>query len=101
MLIGMLIGTIIALLQGQGYLFVLLVVMIFLIGQFIEGNFITPKLVGNKVGIHPALIIFALLVGGTLFGFLGILFAIPVIAIIGVLGRFFVQKYLSSKFYLQ
>ena len=101
MLIGMLIGTIVALFQSDGSLFVILVISIFLLGQFIEGNFITPRLVGDKVGIHPALIIFSLLVGGTLFGFVGILFAIPTIAIIGVLGRFFIKKYIKSKFYLQ
>jgi predicted PurR-regulated permease PerM len=99
-LIGMLIGTIIAIFQGNGYAFTLIVLGIFLLGQFIEGNFITPKLVGSKIGIHPALIIFSLLTGGALFGFTGILFAIPVIAIIGVLVKFFIKKYLTSKFYL-
>ena len=101
MLIGMLIGITVALFQANSTLFVILIIGIFLLGQFIEGNFITPRLVGDKVGIHPALIIFSLLVGGTLFGFIGILFAIPTIAIIGVLSRFFIKKYTKSKFYLQ
>lgn len=98
--VGMLIGMILALLQFDSYLPILLVLGVFLLGQFIEGNFITPKLVGRKVGIHPVLIIFALLVGGSLFGFLGILFAIPAIAVIGVLARFFLKKYVKSSFYL-
>ena len=97
-LIGMLIGTIIAIFQGDGYAFTFMVLGIFLLGQFLEGNFITPKFVGSKIGIHPALIIFSLLVGGALFGFTGILFAIPVI---GVLVKFFIKKYLTSKFYLE
>ena len=98
--IGMCIGMAIALLQFDGYFAILSVLSVFLFGQFIEGNFITPKLVGKKVGIHPALIIFSLLAGGSLFGFLGILFAIPSIAVIGVISRFYVKKYVKSKFYL-
>ena len=98
--IGMVIGTILALLQFDTYLPILLVLGVFILGQFIEGNFITPKLVGKKVGIHPVLIIFSLLVGGSLFGFLGVLFAIPTIAVIGVLVRSFFKKYIKSEFYL-
>jgi predicted PurR-regulated permease PerM len=98
--IGMFIGVIVAIFQFNNILSILVVLSIFIIGQFIEGNFITPKLVGNKVGVHPAIIIFALLSGGSLFGFIGILFAIPAIAIIGVLMRFIIKKYLQSKYFL-
>ena len=76
------------------------VVVIFFLGQMLEGNVLTPKLVGEKVGLHPVWVMFALLVGATLFGFLGVLIAVPVAAIIGVLVRFGVQKYKESSLYL-
>lgn len=98
--VGMFIGVVLSLLQFDTYLPTLLVLGVFILGQFIEGNFITPKLVGEKVGVHPVLIIFSLLAGGTLFGFVGVLFAIPAIAIIGVLTRLCLRKYVKSKFYL-
>lgn len=61
---------------------------------------LTPKLVGGRVGLHPVWIIFALLAGGTLFGFLGLLLAVPVSAGIGVLVRFALSRYLESQVYL-
>lgn len=67
--------------------------LIFLIGQFIEGNFLTPRLVGDRVKLHPVWIIFALLAMGTLFGFLGLLLAVPIAAIVGVLVRHGVALY--------
>ena len=67
---------------------IVVVVVIFAVGQVLEGNFLTPKLVGDRVGLHPVWIIFALLSGGALFGFLGLLLAVPVAALIGVLVRF-------------
>lgn len=60
---------------------------------------LTPKLVGDRVGLHPVWIIFALMVGGTLFGFLGLLLAVPAAAAIGVLVRFAIERYLASPFY--
>ncbi|MDA0902496.1 MAG: AI-2E family transporter [Proteobacteria bacterium] len=66
---------------------------IFLVGQFIEGNFLTPKLVGNKVGLHPVWIIFGLFAFGVLFGFVGILLAVPMTAIIGVIVKFLASTY--------
>ncbi len=65
-----------------------------------EGNVLTPKLVGEKVGLHPVWVMFALLAGATLFGFLGVLIAVPAAAIIGVLVRFGIQKYMESALYL-
>ncbi len=76
-----------------------IVAAIFVIGQAVEGNFLTPKLVGERVGLHPVWVIFALLAGGALFGFLGILLAVPVAAVIGVLVRFFLRRYLDSRYY--
>ncbi len=72
---------------------------IFAIGQFLEGNIITPKLVGNSVGLHPVWLLFALSAFGTLFGFVGMLVAVPVAAAIGVLARFGVSQYLDSRLY--
>ena len=76
-----------------------LVAGVFLVGNLIEGNFLTPRLVGNRVGLHPVWIIFALLAGGALFGFLGILLAVPTAAVIGVLVRFMLRNYLASSLY--
>jgi predicted PurR-regulated permease PerM len=66
----------------------------------VEGNFLTPKLVGDRVGLHPVWIIFALLAGGALFGFVGLLLAVPVAAVIGVLVRFGIGQYRASRLYL-
>ncbi|QFT93434.1 AI-2 transport protein TqsA [Roseovarius sp. THAF9] len=76
-----------------------LVAGIFVLGQVVEGNILTPKLVGNSVGLHPVWLIFALSVFGALFGFVGMLVAVPVAAAIGVLARFAVQQYLDSALY--
>lgn len=72
---------------------------IFAIGQVIEGNVLTPKLVGNSVGLHPVWLILALSVFGTLFGFVGMLVAVPVAAALGVIARFAVEKYQNSILY--
>jgi len=72
---------------------------IFVAGQFIEGNFLTPKLVGGSVGLHPVWLIFALSVFGSLFGFVGMLVAVPVAAVLGVLARFAVGRYKEGLLY--
>ncbi len=69
------------------------VAAIFFSGQFLEGNIITPKLVGDSVGLHPVWLIFALTAFGTLFGFVGMLVAVPLSAAIGVLVRFAIEEY--------
>lgn len=76
-----------------------LVAGIFVLGQVAEGNFLTPKLVGNSVGLHPVWLIFALTVFGALFGFVGMLVAVPVAAAIGVLARFAIAQYKDSRLY--
>lgn len=76
-----------------------LVAGIFAIGQVIEGNVLTPKLVGDSVGLHPVWLIFALSVFGSLFGFVGMLVAVPVAAAIGVLMRFIISQYKESRLY--
>ena len=70
------------------YSSILMVLGIFLVGQFLEGNVLAPKLVGESVGLHPVWLIFALLAFGYLFGFVGLLVAVPLAATIGVLVRF-------------
>jgi predicted PurR-regulated permease PerM len=72
---------------------------IFAAGQFIEGNFLTPKLVGGSVGLHPVWLILALSVFGTLFGFVGMLVAVPLAAIMGVLARFLIARYKDGLLY--
>ena len=73
---------------------------IFALGQVIEGNVLTPKLVGSSVGLHPVWLILALSVFGTLFGFVGMLIAVPVAASIGVLARFGIEQYQQSLLYI-
>jgi len=98
---GFVLSVILALAQFDSFTPVLQVVLVFAVGQFIEGNFLTPKLVGDKVGLHPVWIMFALLSGGVLLGFLGLLIAIPAAAIIGVLTRHAINNYKQSSLYLE
>ncbi|MCA0274220.1 MAG: AI-2E family transporter [Proteobacteria bacterium] len=72
---------------------------IFAVGQFLEGNVITPKLVGGSIGLHPVWLLFALSAFGTIFGFVGMLVAVPVAAALGVLVRFAASQYLDSRLY--
>lgn len=75
------------------------VAAIFFAGQFVEGNILTPNLVGTSVGLHPVWLIFALSAFGTVFGFVGMLVAVPVAAVIGVLTRYFIQSYKEGRLY--
>ena len=75
------------------------VYVIFQSGQMLEGNILTPKLVGSSVGLHPVWLLFALSVFGALFGFVGLLVAVPVAAMIGVVTRFFIKQYQQSLLY--
>lgn len=76
------------------------VVAVFVAGQFLEGNFLTPKLVGDSIGLHPVWVMFALLAGGVLLGFLGLMIAVPTAAVIGVLLRHAIDNYKKSTLYL-
>jgi len=76
-----------------------IIAAIFATGQFIEGNILTPKLVGKSVGLHPVWLLFALSAFGSVFGFVGMLIAVPVAAAIGVLTRFGVEQYRASLLY--
>lgn len=75
------------------------VAAVFVVGQMLEGNFLSPKLVGDRVGLHPVWIMFALLAGGSLFGFTGVLIAVPVAAVLGVVVRHFLARYRESALY--
>lgn len=72
---------------------------IFLVGQAVEGNVLTPNMVGDKVKLHPVWLIFALSAFGALFGIAGMLIAVPVAAVIGVLGRFGIAQYKGGRLY--
>lgn len=97
---GLVLGLGVAVAQfWPDYSSILIVLGIFLVGQFLEGNLLAPKLVGESVGLHPVWLIFALLAFGYLFGFVGLLVAVPLAATIGVLLRFAFQRYRESSLY--
>ena len=75
------------------------VVAVFVTGQLLEGYVIYPRFLGDRVELHAVWVIFALFAGGAVFGFLGVLLAVPLAAMIGVLARFWLQRYLSSPLY--
>ena len=76
-----------------------IIIGVFVAGQSLDASFLTPKLVGGRVGLHPVWVIFALLAGGTLFGFVGVLIAVPTAAAIGVMVRFAAEQYRASALY--
>lgn len=78
---------------------ILAVFGVFAVGQFLEGNILQPKLVGRSVGLHPVWLMFALFAFGYLFGFVGLLMAVPAAAVVGVLTRFALSQYLASRLY--
>ena len=98
-IIGGVLSTGFAFAQFGDWEHVSLAAAIFIIGQILEGNFLSPKLIGNRVRLHPVMIILALLAGGHMLGFLGLLLALPVAAILGVLARFSHERYLAGSFY--
>lgn len=81
------------------YVSVGVVAAVFVAGQFIEGNILQPKLVGNAVGLHPVWLMFSLFAFGALFGFVGLLLAVPIAAAMGVLVRYGLMRYQLSRFY--
>ena len=89
-----------ALFQFWGdWVWIVAVAAIFVTGQAVEGNILTPKLVGNSVGLHPVWLIFALSAFGAVFGFVGLLVAVPVAAMLGVLARFLIAEYKGGRLY--
>ncbi|GAB2624692.1 AI-2E family transporter [Novilysobacter erysipheiresistens] len=96
---GIILGCIAALVQFGDWQHVVAVLVVFGIGQVIESYWLTPKLVGDRIGLHPVAVIFAVLAGGQLFGFLGMLLALPVAAVINVLLRYAQERYTHSRLY--
>lgn len=97
---GFVLSIILTLAQFGNVTKIVEVVLVFGVGQFVEGNFLTPKLVGENVGLHPVWVMFALLAGGALLGFLGMMIAVPAAAVIGVLARYVLENYKKSSLYL-
>ena len=96
---GVVMGVIAALVQYQDWYHVLLVLGVFVVGQSLEGYVLVPRLVGERIGLHPVAVIFAVLAGGELFGFLGVLLALPFASVAVVVLRYFYQRYTESALY--
>ena len=98
--VGLVLAVGVALVQfWPDYLMIGVVAGVFFLGQFFEGNILQPRLVGSSVGLHPVWLMFALFAFGALFGFVGMLIAVPTAAVIGVLVRFGLERYLDSDLY--
>lgn len=98
-IIGVVVAGIAAIMQFNDASYLLYVFIVFGVGQALEGMVLTPILVGDKIGLHPVAVIFAILAGGQLFGFFGILCALPVAAVLAVIIRHIHQGYKSSALY--
>lgn len=98
-IVGILAASIAILLQTHDVMQLIPVLIVFTIGQMLEGMLLTPLLVGDKIGLHPVAVIFAVLAGGQLFGFVGILLALPVAAVLVVLLRHMHGEYKSSSIF--
>lgn len=99
-ILGFVVAITVALVQfWPDWIWIVATAAVFAIGQFIEGNILQPKLVGERVGLHPVWLIFALVAFGYFFGFVGLLIAVPVSAAIGVLVRFAIRRYEASPLY--
>ena len=103
-LIGAIIGGVLAVLLSifqffEAPIFIFFIFIVFIIGQIVEGNFLTPKLVGQSAGIHPIWLILSLAFFGKIGGITGLILALPITAILGVLGRHLLKYYFSSVFF--
>lgn len=97
--LGLVVSVAVAWFQAGDVEYVGVIAAIFIIGQLIEGNILSPKLLGDSVGLHPLWILFSLMAGASLFGILGMLLAVPVAAVIGVLLGFAINQYKASALY--
>ncbi|MEM5473334.1 AI-2E family transporter [Hoeflea sp. AS60] len=99
-MVGLVLAVVVAVVQfWPDYVMIGAVVAVFAVGQFFEGNILQPRLVGKSVGLHPVWLMFALFAFGALFGFVGMLIAVPAAASFGVLVRFAISRYLDSDLY--
>jgi predicted PurR-regulated permease PerM len=98
---GIVLAVLAALVQAQGFDLKLMVLVgvVFTVGQLIESYILTPRIVGDRIGLHPVAVIFAVMAGGQLFGFVGMLIALPVAAVGNVLLRFAHERYTQSRLY--
>lgn len=96
---GVVLGVLAALMQYGDWKHIVGVLAVFGIGQVIESYLLTPKLVGDRIGLHPVAVVFAVLAGGQLFGFLGLLLALPMAAVVNVLLRYAHERYTQSQLY--
>ncbi len=101
--LGFIVGIVVAaaavMFQSQDWIQLIYVVAVFGVGQLIEGTLLTPWLVGDRIGLHPVAVIFAVLAGGQLFGFFGVLLALPVAAVLSVIVRHMHRSYVASTLY--
>ena len=99
-MVGLVLAIGVAIVQfWPDYIWIVAVLAVFFSGQFLEGNILQPKLVGSSVGLHPVWLMFSLFAFGALFGFVGLLIAVPAAAAVGVLVRFALSRYLQSDLY--
>ena len=99
-LTGFLLTVTLSFIQFSEFWQALIPVGLFLLGQSVEGNLLTPRLVGRAIGLHDVWVLFAVLAGGAIAGFLGVLVAVPVAAVIGVAVRHALQRYRETRYYL-
>lgn len=98
-IVGIVVAGVAAIMQFQDLIHVVYIAIVFGVGQLAEGTLLTPKLVGDRIGLHPVAVIFAVMAGGQLFGFLGVLLALPVAAVIAVILRYLHECYKDSAMY--
>ena len=96
---GVMMGLVAAIVQYQDWQHVVYVAIVFAVGQTLEGYVLVPRLVGEKIGLHPVAVIFAVLAGGELFGFVGVLLALPVASVVMVVLRYAHERYTASELY--
>ncbi len=101
LIVGILVAGVASVLQFQGPGELHWVIAVFVLGQLLEGSLLTPRLVGERIGLHPVAVIFAVMAGGQLYGFFGILLALPVAAVAMVLLRHLLETYRASELYSQ
>lgn len=98
-IVGLITASVAMLFQTQDIVQLIPVAIVFAVGQALEGMLLTPWLVGDKIGLHPVTVMFAILAGGQLFGFVGVLLALPVAAVLAVLVRHARERYKESVLY--
>lgn len=96
---GVILGVVAALIEYGDWPHLIGVAVVFALGQLIESYWLTPKLVGDRIGLHPVAVIFAVMAGGVLFGFVGMLIALPAAAVANVLLRYAYERYTASRLY--